>query len=44
LASAQLAMENQREKDRVEAFDQSYSALATSQAGQPADLTLGGLK
>lgn len=41
--STQLALQNQKEKNHIESFDHSYSALSASKASQESDLTLGSL-
>ena len=43
VAATDLAIKNAQEKNRIESFDQGYSAMATSKASTKPDLTLGSL-
>ncbi|MDZ4676306.1 MAG: hypothetical protein SGI74_02260 [Oligoflexia bacterium] len=43
VTATQLAIENQREKNKIESFDQSYSGMTTSRAATKPDMVLGSL-
>ena len=43
IQATQLAMKNSEEKNRLESFDQAYSAMLSSKASSESDFTLGSL-
>jgi len=43
VTATQLALENQREKKKIESFDEGFTAMANSKAAGEPDLALGGL-